>query len=183
VDREFLLPAQSQRGAAGDQQLQGWTGRQQFGDLGRGAKDVLEVVEYKQHPSGRDVARQAVHADAVAKVVQTQGTGNDRRHVGGAWSRREIDEGEAAIKGIRQLSRGGDGQACFARTSRAHQRQQPHLRAEQQFSHASDLKLPSNERRRLRGQTDRRKRARHGCQRLCHAHRMTQSRQLLRFPP
>ena len=66
--------------------------------------------------------------------------------------RRQVDEGDAVGEPGAQVFGGGDRQPRLADTTRADQRQQPHVRPREPLAELAELAVAPDERRRLRGQ-------------------------------
>jgi hypothetical protein len=91
----LMLPTEVQRGAAGGEEHQGGTVREEFGNGRRGLENVLEVIQQKKDLLLAEVRTQRRHKRLIRHLAHAQGRGDgggDERRAG-EW--RQIDEHHA----------------------------------------------------------------------------------------
>jgi hypothetical protein len=104
--RELVLAADPERGAAGDERLEGGEGREEAGQQRRGGDDLLEVVEEEEEPAVADrrgeLLLQAV-AGHLAGAQRLGDGGEDQRRFA---DRAERDVGDAVGEPLPRIERG-----------------------------------------------------------------------------
>ena len=130
--RILLLATQLEPGAAGHQHLQAGRRLEQVGDEGRGAHDLLEVVQQNQQAPVAQIGHQRLQQRLLPAFLEAKRLRKRRDDQFRVADGRQVDEADAVREVVAQLGCRLQREARLARAAGSRQRQQPHLRALEQ---------------------------------------------------
>src|SRR5262249_26758255 len=158
--REFVLPFESERGAARDEELQPRRGAQQPREELAGGDDLLEVVGNEERSPRREMALEHLLGCATG-LVRAERLHHRRRNQLGLEDRRQRDERGAVGKVRLDAARSLDGESRLPHAAEAGQGDEPNAVAANEVDDRVDLAGATDERReelgerRARGTTKR----------------------------
>ncbi len=151
-DRDDVLAAQPQPGAAGDQRLEAGAGAQQIGQVCARGENLLEVVQDQQHLAVAQRGLQGRQRWLTARVAQAECGGDGGHDQIGIGDGRQPHQAHPVGERIRHRRADGQGEARLANTAGTGQRHQAYGVAPQQVPHGRDVTVPADEGREWRWQ-------------------------------
>jgi hypothetical protein len=123
----------------------GHEGRQRVAGL---REQVLHVVDQDEQPTARESPREVVHRHPARVLGDAERLRDGRQHERRIPQRRQRYPEHAVGKVVGYIGSGLQGEPRLARPARTRQRQEPHVRLEQQAPHRGQFRVSPDKRRR-----------------------------------
>ena len=144
--RKLPLAIDTKRGSAGDQGLGPRTCIQNFRNIRRGGRDLLEVIQDEQHPAeAGQVFLDHFDERTPGRFANAQALGDSGNHQLGIDEGRQIHESNSPRKTVDRIAGGLKCQPGFPGASRTGQGDQPNFRIEQKRLQCRAFRAPPDE--------------------------------------
>ena len=143
---KIIFTGEVQHRSARDQNLKSWAPAEQVGEVRRGVKEMLEVVQHEQENSLAEEPDELLHDRLTAAIAHAERVGNSGEDQGGIAQWRQVNPDHPVREVRRYIVREGLGQTGLADAAGAGQREERNGRINQERPGRRPFTLPADER-------------------------------------
>ena len=129
--RELVFPLHVQDRSAGHQDLDGWTGQEQFNQRGRSWEDLLEIIQQQQEVFVTQERFERLEEQTFLDISETERPCDGWHNQVRVAERSKLHQADTVRKYLDQIRRDFLSQACLADTNGTSEDEKPDLKPSQ----------------------------------------------------